>query len=165
MKPRVFDALVAAVAIGCVALTAVTPRPLLVWNATPSAPLGLYYRQFGELMRGDWVLIRPPLVAGQLAAARHYFPPHIALIKRVAARGGDRVCRSGEAISINGREMATAMKQDSRARDLPAWSGCVALKPSEIFVLNAPSASFDSRYFGPVPRDHVIERIAPLWTF
>ncbi|MEO8301757.1 MAG: S26 family signal peptidase [Rhizomicrobium sp.] len=26
------------------------------------------------------------------------------------------------------------------------------------------AASFDSRYFGPVPRDNVMERIAPLWT-
>ncbi len=155
----------AAVAIGCVVLTVVTPRPLLIWNATASAPMGLYHRQFGEVIRGDWVLIYPPSEATRLAANRNYFPKQIALIKRVAAQGNDRVCRSGQAVSVNGRLAATALIRDSRGRDLPSWSGCIALKTGEIFVLNAPSASFDSRYFGPVSRDHVIERIAPLWTF
>lgn len=165
MKRRVLSALAAAVVIGTMALAVVTPRPFLVWNATASAPIGLYHRQFGVVTRGDWVLIRPPLGAAQLAAARKYFPQQIALIKRVAAQGDDWVCRSGEIVSINGRKVAKALIQDSRARNLPVWSGCLALKPGEIFVLNAPSASFDSRYFGPIPRDHVIERIAPLWTF
>ena len=165
MKRRVLSALAAAVVIGCMALAVEAPRPLLVWNATASAPVGLYHRQFGKIAHGDWVLVRPPPGAAKLAADRNYFPQKIALIKRVVAQGGDRVCRSGETVSVNGRKVATAMVRDSRARDLPAWSGCLALSPGEIFVLNPPHTSFDSRYFGPVPRDHVIERIAPLWAF
>jgi conjugative transfer signal peptidase TraF len=154
-----------AVASGCIVVAAVAPRPFLVWNVTASAPIGLYYRQFGQIAHGDWVLIRPPVAAAQLAKTRNYFPQHIALIKRVAAQGNDRVCRSGQAVSINGRYAATALNHDSRGRRLPIWSGCVALKPGEVFVLNTPPASFDSRYFGPIPHDNVIERIALLWTF
>lgn len=165
MKLRVRNVLAAAVAIGCIALTIATPRPFVVWNVTASAPIGLYHRQFGEAIRGDWVLLRPPTEGAKLAASRNYFPQQMALIKRVAAQGGDRVCRSGQAVSINGRNAATALIRDAHGRVLPSWSGCIALKPGEIFVLNAPSASFDSRYFGPVPRANVIERIAPLWTF
>jgi conjugative transfer signal peptidase TraF len=164
MKRRVLSAL-AAVVVGCMTLAVETPRPLFVWNATSSAPVGLYHRQFGGIEHGDWVLIHPPFQAAQLAASRSYFPRNIGLIKRVAAQSNDRVCRSGQAVSVNGRHAATALIRDSRGRELPSWSGCVALKPGEIFVLNAPPASFDSRYFGPVPRDNVIERIAPLWTF
>ena len=165
MKPCALSAGAAAVATGCIALTFITPRPILIWNASASAPLGLYHRQFGTAEIGDWVLIRPPSEAAQLAASRSYFPQHIGLVKRVAAQESDRVCRTGQAVWVNGRHAATALIRDSRGRALPAWSGCVALKPGEIFVLNAPPASFDSRYFGPVSRDHVIERIAPLWTF
>ena len=165
MKRHILSALAAAVVLGCTALAVATPPPLLVWNSTASAPMGLYHRHFGGIARGDWVLIRPPPDVAKLAATRNYFPQTIALIKRIAAQGGDRVCRVGDTISINGRNAALAIRQDSRARDLPTWSGCVALKPDEIFVLNAPSGSFDSRYFGPISRHNVIERIAPLWTF
>lgn len=165
MKLCVLSTAAAVVATGCIALTFVTPRPLLIWNATASAPLGLYHRQFGKADNGDWVLIRPPSDVAQLAASRRYFLQNIGLIKRVAAQEGDHVCRSGQAVSVNGRLAATALIRDSRGRVLPSWSGCVALKAGDIFVLNAPSASFDSRYFGPVSRDYVIERIAPLWTF
>lgn len=165
MKLRVLNALAMLVVIGCIVVAALAPRPFLVWNTTASAPIGLYHRQFGSPARGDWVLVRPPPGAAKLAADRRYFPQQIALIKRVAAHENDLVCRYGQAVSINGRPAATALVRDSRGRVLPSWSGCVGLKPGEIFVLNAPSASFDSRYFGPVPHDNVIERIAPLWTF
>ena len=165
MKPCVLNAAAAVVTTSCIALAFVTPRPLLIWNATASAPLGLYHRQFGRADNGDWVLIRPPSEAAQLAASRRYFPRNIGLIKRVAAQEGDHVCRWGLAVWVNGSPAATALIRDSRGRELPSWSGCIALGTGEIFVLNAPPISFDSRYFGPVPRDHVIERIAPLWTF
>lgn len=164
MMPRAFSVLAVAAAFGCAALAVKIPRPILVWNATASAPIGLYHRHFGRIERGNWVLIRPPSDAANLAAARNYLPKNIALIKRVAAQSGDRVCRFGKVISINGRNVAMAMLQDSQGRNLPVWSGCVVLGTQEIFLLNAPPASFDSRYFGPVPLDNVLERVAPLWT-
>jgi type IV secretory pathway protease TraF len=87
------------------------------------------------------------------------------MVKRVAASSGDHVCRAGQAVTINGRTAARALWQDSFGRALPVWTGCIDLKPGQIFLITSPPTSFDSRYFGPVPVANVIERIAPLWTF
>lgn len=142
-----------------------TPRPLLVWNVTHSAPIGLYRRVFAGVESGAWVFVHAPSAAADLAAARGYLPRSVPMVKRVAASSGDHVCRAGQAVSINGRTVARALWQDSLGRALPVWTGCIDLKPDQIFLITSPPTSFDSRYFGPVPVANVIERIAPLWTF
>ena len=47
---------------------------------------------------------------------------------------------------------------------MPRWNECRALEADEIFLLLKPADSFDSRYFGPVPRAQIIGRLAPLCT-
>ena len=141
------------------------PKPLLVWNASASAPMGLYYRTFGNTQIDDWVLVRPPEAAAILAAERGYLPPNIALVKRLAAQSGDKVCRIGQQIFINDLGKTDALEHDAKHRKLPVWSGCVTLGPDHIFVLSPVPSSFDGRYFGPIPRANIVERITPLWTF
>jgi type IV secretory pathway protease TraF len=87
------------------------------------------------------------------------------MVKRIAALSGDTVCRINNTVTVNGTVRAIALSRDSRGRALPVWQGCKRLNDNQIFVLTAPSASFDSRYFGAVPRANIIERIEPLWTF
>jgi len=55
---------------------------------------------------------------------------------------------------------------DREGRPLPAWQGCRPLAPGEVFLLmaNIP-ASFDGRYFGPIPRAAIIGRLVPLCTW
>jgi conjugative transfer signal peptidase TraF len=141
-----------------------TPRPCLVWNASASAPIGLYRVVAGPVERGDWVLVRPPTEVAELAAARGYLPLGVPLVKRVAALGGDTVCARNGALFINGQEAARPLVRDRAGRPMPRWSGCRSLGAEEIFLLLPPPDSFDSRYFGPVPRTLVIGRLAPLWT-
>ncbi|WP_260929129.1 S26 family signal peptidase [Novosphingobium sp. 9] len=97
-------------------------------------------------------------------ARRRYLPRSVPLLKRIAALGDDKVCRFGDAITINGRTAARALARDSHHRALPAWQGCHRLGADEVFVLNAAPDSFDSRYFGAVPRASVIARAIPLLT-
>lgn len=165
MRARALSAAAAIAAAGCVAQLAFAPKPLLVWNMTASAPLGLYWRAVGRLQRGDWVLVWPPQQAANLAAQRGYLPHRVPMVKRLQANGGDTICRSGRAISINGETRAIALFRDRKGRKLPTWDGCARLHDDQIFVLTAPPDSFDSRYFGAIPRSHIIERIVPLWTF
>lgn len=165
MKARALSVLAALVAAGCVFQLVVAPTPLLVWNMTASAPLGLYRRSVGTPQNGDWVLVWPPQRAAELAAHRGYLPRHVPMVKRIRAKGGDTVCRSGRAVSVNGELRAMALLRDKVGRALPIWQGCSRLQDDQVFVLTAPPDSFDSRYFGAVPSAHVIERIAPLWTF
>lgn len=142
-----------------------SPKPLLVWNATASAPIGLYRRSFAGLTPGAWVLLRPPSHVAMLAAKRGYLRRPLPMIKQIAAMRDDIVCRRHDVISINGRVRARALSHDGDGRSLPGWQGCQRLVGDHIFLLNQARSSFDGRYFGVIADDHVIERIEPLWTF
>ncbi|HEY5237991.1 MAG TPA: conjugative transfer signal peptidase TraF [Rhizomicrobium sp.] len=139
--------------------------PWLVWNATPSAPVGLYTvmpKQHYE--RGALVLVHTPASVRTLAAERRYIPANVPLVKRIAAAAGDKICAQGEVISINGHAVANRLHVDRRGRRLPAWLGCLALGPNNVFLLmkDVPD-SFDGRYFGAVPTSSIIGRMSPLW--
>ncbi len=140
------------------------PAPWLVWNASASAPVGLYRVLPGNAVRGDLVLVRTPCSVRQLAAERGYLPQNVPLVKRVAAQGGDVVCAAGDVISVNGLAVAQRLARDRLGRPLPAWIGCQTLEPDDVFLLMEDvTGSFDGRYFGPVPRAAIIGRLAPLW--
>jgi len=144
--------------------TLARPAPWLVWNASASAPIGLYRVLPGKPIRGDLVLVHPPNSVRQLAAERGYLPATVPLVKRVAALDGDIICAAGDAISVNGRVVAERLARDRLGRPMPRWSGCRLLDGGEVFLLmEGVSDSFDGRYFGPVRRAAIIGRLVPLW--
>ncbi|WP_354378624.1 conjugative transfer signal peptidase TraF [Thalassospira sp. MBR-102] len=138
--------------------------PWLIWNASPSAPVGLYRMISGAPKKGDFVLVRTPKPMSQLASSRHYIPVNVPLVKRIAAIAGDHVCAARRVILINGHAVARQLGRDSYGRKLPLWQGCRLLHEDEYFLLmTEASTSFDSRYFGPVIRENLIGRLVPLW--
>ena len=163
-RPRAILAL-ALLGLGLIGLAMLArPAPWLVWNASASAPIGLYRVLPGTPVRGDLVLVHTPESVRQLAAARGYLPANVPLVKRIVAQGGDVVCAADDAISINSRIVAERMVRDRLGRPLPSWSGCHLLHSGEAFLLMVGRAdSFDSRYFGPIPTAAIIARLVPLW--
>lgn len=154
----------AAAALG---LTIVAPpAPRLVWNASASAPVGLYWvRPRARLARGAMVIARTPEPYRRLAAVRRYLPANVPLVKRVAGLPGDRVCARGAIVSINGKIAARRLRKDAAGRPMPLWEGCRTLGKEQLFLLMAEvPGSFDGRYFGPADRADVIGRARPLWT-
>ncbi|MBA5775566.1 conjugative transfer signal peptidase TraF [Stappia sp. F7233] len=139
------------------------PQPRLVWNASASAPIGLYRVVSGTPERGNFVLVRLPKSIEKLAAIRRYLPAGVPLIKRIAAVAGDDVCAFDGAIIVNGEIVARQLKVDRAGRSLPRWNECRELVQGEFFLLGEAPDSFDSRYFGPVTSARVIGRLAPLW--
>jgi conjugative transfer signal peptidase TraF len=154
-----------ALALALGATLAVPPRPLLVWNASASAPLGLYgVTAPTALQSGDMVIARLPEPMRMLAARRHYLPANIPLVKRVAAEPGDLVCADGASILINGRRVVTRLRHDAAGRPLPWWQGCATLRRGAIFLLmTGQPASFDGRYFGPTTPDLIVGKAHLLW--
>ncbi len=138
-------------------------QPRLVWNASASAPIGLYRVISGAPERGDVVLVRIPQSTEKLAVMRGYLPAGVPLIKRIAAVAGDDVCAFNGAIIVNGEVAARQRKVDRAGRSLPRWDECRELVQGEFFLLTHAPDSFDSRYFGPVTSARVIGRLAPLW--
>ena len=165
MSPRSFI-LAGLVAAATLAPLTVPVSRYAVWNATASVPTGLYaIRGRASLHVGERVAILPPTELRRLLAERHYLPASVPLLKRIAAVRGQRVCRFGHGVTINGTVVGAARARDHLGRSLPAWSGCRTLHAGELFVMN-PSApdSFDGRYFGVLRLADVIGRATPVWT-
>lgn len=142
-------------------------HPSFIWNASASAPIGLYRVQhIDRIDVADLVVITPPEPLAEFLAKRGYLPRGVPLIKRVLALGGATVCRQGVNISAYGLIYGAARTHDRWGRELPSWQGCRQLAQCQIFLMNGDAAdSFDSRYFGPVPRTSVVGRAVPVWTF
>ncbi|HSV82687.1 MAG TPA: conjugative transfer signal peptidase TraF [Ramlibacter sp.] len=143
------------------------PEVRLVYNASSSAPLGLYGVQSAQSPKiGDYVLATLPTDAAALAARRGYLPAGLPIVKRVGAVAGQHVCARGDALMLDGTPSGRILRSDQQGRALPAWRHCRSLAAGEIFLLSATNpASFDSRYFGPVPASSVRGRAVPLWTW
>ena len=149
-----------------VALTSVLhPAPKLLWNASASVPIGLYaVSRALPLHVGELVVVTPPEPLAQFFAARRYLPLGVPLVKHVIALPGQTVCRDGRTITVDGITMGQALEHDRFGRALPEWDGCRALAPGEVFVMNTPADSLDSRYFGPLPLTTIVGRADPIWT-
>lgn len=143
------------------------PRPRLIWNASASVPVGLYWMDDNrDLKRGDLVLVWLPQAARKRAAERSYLPWNTPAAKRVAALEGDIVCMVKGIVRINDRTVAKVLAADRLGRRLEAWRGCVVLGSGHVFLLTVGAeTSFDGRYFGPSLRSDIIGRLVPLWTF
>jgi conjugative transfer signal peptidase TraF len=144
---------------------AAPPAPRLLWNASASAPIGLYRVRPGvSVRRGDVAIVRLPAVARALAAERHYLPATVPAVKLIAATAGARVCARGPALLIDGRLAARRLAADAHGRPLPWWDGCRTLENDEVFLLMPDSAdSFDGRYFGISRRADIVGKATLLW--
>lgn len=143
-------------------LTASAPkRGSLVWNYTPSMPLGLYRIEDRQWSVGERVAVMPSGKLADILAETGALKAGRVLLKRVAAVEGDRVCRADVAITINSEYRATA-QQDVL---LPTWTGCSLLQAGEVFLLGEADNSFDGRYFGVSSAADIIGPAQALITF
>jgi conjugative transfer signal peptidase TraF len=126
-------------------------------------PVGLYWVASTAPTTEELAVIRLPNALRALAADRGYLAETALLIKPVAARAGDVVCRHDAAVSINGRAVAHAWTVDGSGRPLPRWAGCVSLAAGQVIALSPRPDSFDGRYFGPIDHSHVIGTARPVW--
>ncbi|UYY57023.1 S26 family signal peptidase [Sphingomonas sp. S2-65] len=140
------------------------PAPRLVWNASASAPIGLYWVWPGDAPAlGDMAVAWAPARWRALAGRRHYLPANVPLVKRVVAVQDDFVCASGPQVLVEGRLVATRLARDPSGRELPWWQGCRRLAPGEYLLLMDAPGSFDGRYFGITGHRDLIGRARLIW--
>lgn len=151
-------------AVSFVVIALAHPLPRVIWNASASAPIGLYrIHPDRDPPAGALVAVTPPAPLARWMSERGYLPEGLPLLKHVAAKAGQRVCRIGGVVSVDARPVAIARARDGRSRPLPVWRGCRTLRPGELLLLNpAVPDSLDGRYFGPLPASSVIGRATPL---
>ncbi|KGJ19685.1 conjugative transfer signal peptidase TraF [Amaricoccus macauensis] len=159
-------AVTALAVIGIAAASAVDWPLRLIWNATASAPIGFYTVEPADALDvPELVAVMPPEPLAAFMAERGYIAGGIPLLKRVVGLSGQRVCRNGSTVTVDGIEMGEALERDSLGRDLPIWQGCRVIGDDQLFLMNwEVRDSLDGRYFGPIPAASVIGRAVPLWT-
>ncbi|MCK1323561.1 S26 family signal peptidase [Bradyrhizobium sp. 156] len=147
-------------------LSAVSFAPKLIWNASASTPIGLYAIEPERAPEvTDLVAVRAPEPLASFLAEGGYLPRGVPLMKRIAALPGQRVCRTGVAITIDAVPMGEALEHDRRGNLLPIWQGCRVVAEGELFLMNwQVRDSLDGRYLGPLPASAVIGRAIPLYT-
>lgn len=157
----------------CVALAAILMLTVpvaagsarFVWNVTASAPAGLYRITHEPWFSGDRVAVLPGEALGADLEQRGVLANGKLLIKRVAGHAGDRVCRHGADVSIDGASVAKARDADSHGLALPSWDGCVTLADGQVFLLGDTPGSYDGRYFGVTSRAEIVGRADLLLSF
>ncbi len=160
-------AILASVGLSAFMLTAVsvfeTPS-LLLYNQSPSAPIGVYWvDDSAKVYVGDLVAARVPEPLRSLFVERGYLAENVPVVKRVVASEGDHVCLRGGAIYLNSDRLAEPLETDSLGRPMPVWRGCRVLQRDEYFLaMTDILASLDSRYFGPVRGSELIGRARPI---
>jgi conjugative transfer signal peptidase TraF len=166
VRSRAFVLAAATVALGAQVVGAAYSPKLLLWNASASAPRGLYALHAARpFYVGELVAVTPPVRLAAYLAKRGYLPLDVPLVKYIAARSGQSVCRLNRIVTIDGVGVATARERDHLGRSLPVWRGCRRLNSGDVFLLNRDApASFDGRYFGVLSVASITARATPLWT-
>lgn len=157
---------------GLAALFAVAWLAGLRVNTTTSFPRGVYWLEDSPAAVGELVLACPPDNAvSAIGFQRGYLGPGFCrgdfgpVLKRLAAKSGDAIEVSEQAVYINHRPYPNSglRRQDKFGRPLPFVPGTFSVPDEQIFLLSDFSAaSFDSRYFGLVNANQVMGVMHPL---
>jgi conjugative transfer signal peptidase TraF len=143
----------------------VHPAPRLIWNASASARIGLYWlRPHRGAKRGEMVAAHLSHDVARYAASRGYLANHVPVMKMVLGVPGDRICAWTGIVSVNQEKLAEQLATDKAGRPLERWSGCRTLQADQYLLLNAGVRdSFDGRYFGPSSGADILGTVTPLW--
>ena len=146
-------------------------------NTTPSFPLGLWQIEpmpHGVAV-GETVFICPPpkdplMKSGRDRGYLHRgascpdgFAP---LIKTIVATAGQKVTVHGGQVFVDDGQLlhSTILARDGEGRAMRSYSGGT-VPPGFVFLHSDFVASYDSRYFGPIPAKGILGLAKPVFTF
>lgn len=142
-------AISAMFALGVSVIGSCVNRKLVLYNRTPSVPVGWYVYAGRSPRVGDLIAFTLPTAAHDYARSRGE-SIHVRLLKPVLAVEGDRVSTTGGALRVNGVSFGTIAVVDAAGRPLPSWQADRVLVNDELIVGSAKDHSFDSRFFGSI---------------
>lgn len=141
----------------------------LYFNTSSSIPKGVYYRTSDSpenISVGDIVVFEPSKKILDYAHQREYMPQDVIyMMKYVGSTDGDTVS-SGDNFTVGDRSYGKIMKNDSKGRKLVPYSEKdYTVKDDEFIAYGTHPRSFDSRFYGPIPKENIICRVKPLLLF
>ena len=124
MSRRGYIIATAAALLTIVGVSVAHVAPRLLWNASASTPIGFYLiGPVDHLAVNDIVAVETPEPLAAFLERRGYLARGVPLLKHVAGLPGQRVCRTGRTITVDGAVIGEALERDRRGRDLPVWPG------------------------------------------
>lgn len=125
---------------------------------------------WGAVHRGDLVMFCPPLPVAREVVDRGYMRTRgpcpgnsLTFLKLVAAVGGDVIAVDARGVSVNGRRAlpsSVALARDPSGRPMSTQPYGVRRVPAgSLWVYGTNPGSFDSRYFGPIDRGDVRDKV------
>lgn len=160
--PHRLSFLAAAIAILALAAAHANDQQLWLVNESPSAPRGLYQHAGEPGEAGLYARVRSVDVAPNYVAQRSPADARFHFLKRIAATEGEFVCAEIGGVIVNHVRLPRALR-DREGRTLPQWVGCRRLRAGEVFLIGDGPNSFDSRYWGPVSSNLVLDLWRPLF--
>ena len=158
-----FTLALAAAAVCLVCAGAANKTPILIYNPSPSAPIGWYkLTRADDYQIGNLVAAKIPDWAAHFAHSRGYLPEDMPVIKTLIAGPETRFCIRGGVMTVPDFAPFVIHSTDSQGRDMPVQpDGCRSLDAGE-YLLGSVSydRSFDSRYFGSVGHADLIGRVS-----
>jgi type IV secretory pathway protease TraF len=136
--------------------------PVLIWNATPSAPVGLYLVTGKTLETGRRVAVRPPQAVRELGVRYRLMRSDDLLIKTAAARSGDVLCEREGRLERNGLDIGGRGPVGPGPGLFASGAPCRRLRPGELLLLGDGERSWDGRSFGLVSEHEVVGVVEPL---
>jgi conjugative transfer signal peptidase TraF len=142
-------------------------------NLTDSIATGIWLTQDRPVVVGEYVMVCPPdNDVVRLGHSRGYIPAgwcpggYGPLMKRVAGAAGAQVAIHADGMYVDGARLphSAPLDQDGAGRPIVAWTpSSFQLASDEVLLYgDGTAASFDARYFGPVPRSLVLSVIVPV---
>jgi type IV secretory pathway protease TraF len=169
VKP--LPALLSCLGLVLIGAASLLPKKVFI-NESPSMRRGIYLlleeNSLGnsEFRVGDTVLISLPRFLREFSKTHSFLSSKVPLLKKVAAKEGDKVCGVSKGVSVNERELFLYKELDGEGKPLPKWTGCEVLKKGEFFAVGEnPERSFDGRYFGPLEESLIVGKVKLLFEF
>ena len=156
-----------ALATACASALACLVGAHLLWNWTPSLPLGLYWvspARARPTSERSWRSPSRPACERSCASGGTCRPGRCSS-SRSWPRADDDVCTDGGTLTVNGAPLGAIATEDTLGRPLPHDTRCGPLPGGVVFVASHLPTSFDSRTFGPVPISELRGTVTPLWTY
>jgi type IV secretory pathway protease TraF len=139
-------------------------------NVMGSLPYGVYWlmRPAAVVIPGQIVLVQTPTTTALMRTLHGSLSAAWPLLKRVAAVGGDPICRLAGTLYIDGRPWGPVYVTSPTGERLPHWLAdgeCRVVPTGEVFVASDQDGSLDSRYVGTIPLAAIHAQAVPLWTW
>lgn len=152
----------------------------IIFTYTGSIPVGFYriVSDSTHVRRGDYVSFCLPDKVAKMGLQRGYIHRGSCdngseeLIKQVIAIPGDSVQLANNEISVNGLLLGIGYFAPTHILDkdhLPVHrfikDGAYRIKGYWVYGFGNPRYSWDSRYYGSIPKTNIRHRLVPLWLF